>query len=175
MVDLSKSDSDRAYKESLLIKKALNTFTNNISPSFNFISPVEGIISSRYGKKRFINDKPRSPHLALDIAASEGTTIIAPSSGRIILVGEFFYSGKYIMLDHGKGLISSYSHMSEISVSIDSKVKKGDILGKVGSTGRVTGPHLHWSVYLNKERINPESLLKENYLDLLLKASQDRI
>ena len=65
--------------------------------------------------------------------------------------------------------------MSEISVSIDSNVKKGDILGKVGSTGRVTGPHLHWSVYLNKERINPESLLKENYLDLLLKASQDRI
>ncbi len=65
--------------------------------------------------------------------------------------------------------------MSEISVSINSNVKKGDILGKVGSTGRVTGPHLHWSVYLNKERINPESLLKENYLDLLLKASQDRI
>ena len=65
--------------------------------------------------------------------------------------------------------------MSEISVSIDSNVKKGDILGKVGSTGRVTGPHLHWSVYLNKERINPESLLKENYLDLLLKASQDSI
>ena len=79
------------------------------------------------------------------------------------------------MLDHGKGLISSYSHMSEISVSTDSKVKKGDILGKVGSTGRVTGPHLHWTVYLNKERINPESLLKENYLDLLLKASQDSI
>jgi murein DD-endopeptidase MepM/ murein hydrolase activator NlpD len=175
MVDLSKSDSDRAYKESLLIKKALNTFTNSISPSFNFISPVEGIISSRYGKKRFINDKPRSPHLALDIAATEGTTIIAPSSGRIILVGDFFYSGKYIMLDHGKGLISSYSHMSEISVSIDTNVRKGDILGKVGSTGRVTGPHLHWSVYLNKERINPESLLKENYLDLLLKSSQDII
>jgi murein DD-endopeptidase MepM/ murein hydrolase activator NlpD len=65
--------------------------------------------------------------------------------------------------------------MSEISVSINSNVKKGDILGKVGSTGRVTGPHLHWSVYLNKERINPESLLKENYLDLLLKASQNSI
>ena len=175
MVDLNKSDSDRAYKEALLIKKALNTFTNDISPSFDFISPVKGIISSRYGKKRFINDKPRSPHLALDIAASEGTKIIAPSSGRIILVGDFFYSGKYIMLDHGKGLISSYSHMSEISVSINSNVKKGDILGKVGSTGRVTGPHLHWSVYLNKERINPESLLKENYLDLLLKASQNSI
>jgi hypothetical protein len=90
MVDLSKSDSDRASKESKLIKQSLNTYSKDLKPSLKFISPVNGIISSRYGKKRYVNEKPRSPHLALDIAAAEGTSIIAPSSGRVILIGDFF-------------------------------------------------------------------------------------
>ena len=166
-VNLSKSDSDRAFKESKLIKQSLNTYSKDLKPSLKFISPVKGIISSRYGKQRYINEKPRSPHLALDIAAAEGTSIIAPSSGRVILVGDFFYSGNYLILDHGNGLLSSYSHMSLIHAKLGDFVNKGDEIGKVGSTGRVTGPHLHWSVYLSKNRINPESLLQENFLDTL--------
>ena len=167
MVDLSEKDAERTFKESQQIKQALNTYSIDLQPSLQFITPVEGIISSRYGKQRYINDKPRSPHLALDIAAAEGTSIIAPSSGRVILVGDFFYSGNYLILDHGNGLLSSYSHMSLIHVKLDDFVNKGDEIGKVGSTGRVTGPHLHWSVYLSKNRINPESLLQENFLDTL--------
>ena len=162
-VNLSEEDSQRAYKESQLIRSSLNSYSINIKPSLKFINPVNGIISSRYGKQRYINDQPRSPHLALDIAATEGTKIIAPASGKVILVGDFFYSGNFLILDHGFGLISSYSHMSKIHVKTNDYLNQGDIIGEVGSTGRVTGPHLHWTVYLSKERINPESLLAENF------------
>ena len=168
MVNLSDEDSKRAYKESQLIKKTLDLYTIQIKPEFNFIQPVEGIISSKYGKRRFINDLPRSPHLALDIAAPTGTKIISPSKGKIVLIGNFFYAGNYIIIDHGHGLLSSYSHLSSINVVENELVKKGHKIGEIGSTGRVTGPHLHWTVYLNKVRINPESIIKENYLESLL-------
>ena len=166
-VNLSEEDSQRAYKESQLIKESLNSYSTDIKPSLKFISPVDGIISSRYGKQRYINDQPRSPHLALDIAAAEGTEIIAPAPGKVILVGDFFYSGNYLILDHGFGLLSSYSHMSKIHVQAGDYLNQRDIIGEVGSTGRVTGPHLHWSVYLEKKRINPESLIAENFFEKL--------
>ena len=168
LVDLNKEDSDRAYKESQIIKKTLNTYSKNIKPDFNLIKPVEGIISSRYGKKRFINDKPRSPHLALDIAAPEGTPVVSPSKGNIILVGNFFYSGNYIVIDHGYGLLTSYSHLSKVSIEENQIVEKGQKIGEIGSTGRVTGPHLHWTVYFEKIRINPELIIQENFLKKLL-------
>ena len=166
-VNLSEEDSQRAYKESQLIKESLNSYSTDIKPSLKFISPVDGIISSRYGKQRYINDQPRSPHLALDIAAAEGTEIIAPAPGKVILVGDFFYSGNYLILDHGFGLLSSYSHMSKIHVQTGDYLNQRDVIGEVGSTGRVTGPHLHWSVYLEKKRINPESLIAENFFEKL--------
>ena len=99
MVNLSKKDSDRAFKESKIIQKALNNYSKFLEPDLNFMNPVEGIISSRYGKKRYINDQPRSPHLSLDIAAAEGTKIVSPSKGKVILVGDFFYAGNYIIID----------------------------------------------------------------------------
>ena len=175
MVTLSKEDSDRAYKESLLIKNAINSYTKTNMPSLNFIRPLEGVISSRYGKQRFINEKARSPHLALDIAAPEGTKVLAPEDGKVILIGSFFYSGNFIVIDHGQGLISSYSHLSSVSVREGDLLIKGEKIGKVGSTGRVTGPHLHWTVYYEKVRINPESLLKDNYLDTLLEIDKNII
>tara|TARA_B100001248_G_scaffold244154_1_gene212974 strand:- start:176 stop:979 length:804 start_codon:yes stop_codon:yes gene_type:complete len=168
MVNLSKKDSDRTFKEYQLIQKKLGKFSTSLKPNLEFMLPVVGIISSRYGKKRFINDEPRSPHLALDIAAPEGTKIVSPSEGKIILIGNFFYAGNYVIIDHGYGLMSSYSHLSKIDVKVDQIINKGQKIGEVGSTGRVTGPHLHWTVYLNKIRINPESLTKENYLESLL-------
>jgi murein DD-endopeptidase MepM/ murein hydrolase activator NlpD len=166
-VSLNEEDAQRAYKESQLIKNSLNKYSTDIKSSLKFINPVDGIISSRYGKQRYINDQPRSPHLALDIAAPEGTTIIAPAAGKVLLVGDFFYSGNYLILDHGYGLISSYSHMSRVHVQTNDYLSQGDIIGEVGSTGRVTGPHLHWSVYLGGERINPESLIAKNFFEKL--------
>ena len=164
-MNLSEEDAQRAYKESQLIKNSLNKYSTDIKSSLKFINPVDGIISSRYGKQRYINDQPRSPHLALDIAAPEGTRIIAPAAGKVILIGDFFYSGNYLILDHGFGLISSYSHMSKVHVQMNDYLSQGDVIGEVGSTGRVTGPHLHWSVYLGGERINPESLIAENFFE----------
>ena len=168
LVNLSDEDKDRTIRESKIINKALQTYSKKMKPTFSFISPVDGIISSRYGKKRFINNSPRSPHLALDIAAPEGTKVLSPEDGKVILIGNFFYSGNYLIIDHGQGLLSSYSHLSSISVSEDDILKQGQEIGKVGSTGRVTGPHLHWTVYYEEVRINPESLLKDNYLEALL-------
>ena len=168
MVSLSEEDSQRAYKESQIIKNTLNSYTKVYKPEFNFIQPVEGIISSRYGKRRFINDLPRSPHLALDIAALSGSKIVAPAKGKIILIGDFFYSGNYIIIDHGYGLLTSYSHLSKVNVVKNQFVEQGQKIGEVGSTGRVTGPHLHWTVYLNKIRINPELIIQEDFLKSLL-------
>tara|TARA_B000000475_G_scaffold255340_1_gene234959 strand:+ start:2283 stop:3077 length:795 start_codon:yes stop_codon:yes gene_type:complete len=168
MVDLNKEDSDRVFKESKIIQEALNTYSKETKPNFDFMKPVEGIISSRYGKKRFINNKPRSPHLSLDVAAPEGTKVVAPSKGKIILVGNFFYAGNYIVIDHGYGLLTSYSHLSKINIENNQIIKKGEKIGEIGSTGRVTGPHLHWTVYFEKVRINPELILQEYFLEKLL-------
>ena len=168
MVNLSSEDSLRAFKESQLIKKALEKYSTEFKSNLSFIIPVEGVISSRYGKKRYINESPRSPHLALDIAATTGTEIVAPERGKVILIGDFFYSGNYLILDHGHGLLSSYSHLSKINVSVNQFVEQGEKVGEVGSTGRVTGPHLHWSVYLDNTRINPESIIKKNFLETIL-------
>ena len=168
MVNLSPEDSLRAFKESQLIKKALEKYSTEFKSNLSFIIPVEGVISSRYGKKRYINESPRSPHLALDIAATTGTEIVAPERGKVILIGDFFYSGNYLILDHGHGLLSSYSHLSKVNVSVNQFIEQGEKIGEIGSTGRVTGPHLHWTVYLDNTRINPESIIKKNFLKTIL-------
>ena len=108
LVNLSDEDKDRTIRESKIINKALQTYSKKMKPTFSFISPVDGIISSRYGKKRFINNSPRSPHLALDIAAPEGTKVLSPEDGKVILIGNFFYSGNYLIIDHGP---VSYTHL----------------------------------------------------------------
>ena len=163
-VMLSKENASRATKEALLIKKNIALYSHKSLSDLDFNLPVDGIISSRFGKKRYINDIPRSPHMALDIAAPKGTSIFSPSDGKVVLVGDFFYGGKYVLLDHGMGLLTSYSHMSEILVEEGMIIIKGQEIGLVGSTGRVTGPHLHWTVYLNKERVNPELFLNKNII-----------
>ena len=109
----------------------------------------------------------------MDIAANLGVAVSAPLKGRVILTGNFFYTGNTIILDHGFGLISSYSHLDSSIVEEGKMIQQGELIGTVGETGRVTGPHLHWTVYLNKEKINPEILLKDNFLQNLFEASQD--
>jgi murein DD-endopeptidase MepM/ murein hydrolase activator NlpD len=121
--------------------------------------PVNGLISSEFGVKRFINDNPRNPHLGTDIPANIGTLIKAPLAGKIILVGDFFYRGRVIFIDHGAGLISSYSHLNDVYVKKDQEIISGTILGEVGKTGRVTGPHLHWQIYLKGISVDPEIFL----------------
>lgn len=173
-VNLSPRDQERANTEAIQIKKSLSLSTKKITPSFQFISPVPGIITSPFGKQRFINGLPRSAHLALDLAGSEGTPIVAPLKGMVVLVGDFFYTGNTVILDHGHNLFSSYAHMSETKVGVGDLLEQSEVIGLVGSTGRVTGPHLHWTVYFDGNKINPESLIQENYLASVLQALVDQ-
>jgi len=128
--------------------------------SNGFIKPISGgRISSVFGSQRILNGVPKSPHNGIDIAVPKGTPVKAMSDGKILLSADnFYYAGNYILIDHGLGLNSLYLHLSESLVKEGQMVKKGDIIGKVGTTGRSTGPHLHWGVQWFEKRIDPNSV-----------------
>ena len=164
LVNLNIADQKRASSEALKVRQIVKNRSLQRDFNFDFVTPVKNFITSGYGKKRFINGSPRAPHLALDIDGFEGDPVVAPKPGKVVLAEEHFYSGKFIILDHGGGLFTSYSHLSAVAVDLGSEVNTGDLIGSIGSTGRVTGPHLHWVVYLNGNRINPELLVNlESY------------
>jgi murein DD-endopeptidase MepM/ murein hydrolase activator NlpD len=127
-----------------------------------FQKPTPGPYSSPFGLRRFFNDQPRKPHSGLDIAATTGTPIVAPAPAVVMDTGDYFFNGRNLILDHGRGLITMYSHMDRIDVAVGDTVNTGDQLGVVGSSGRVTGPHLHWTVSLNNARIDPMLFLLPN-------------
>lgn len=147
----------RIQKESRLSTKAFSTFSDTAASRHfqGFIKPAQGPTSSPFGLKRFFNEQARRPHSGLDIAAPRGANIIAPADGKIILTGNFFFNGNSIFIDHGQGLITMYCHMDSLDRQQGDIVNAGDIIGKVGSTGRATGPHLHWTVSLNNSRVEP--------------------
>ncbi len=154
-VNPEKRDMERITRESEQIKSALRHWSQQDDITLAFEKPVEGPTSSPFGLRRFFNEQARNPHSGLDIAAPEGTPIRAPAPGTVIETGDFFFNGNTVLLDHGQGLVTMYCHMSKIDVTPGQTVASGDILGKVGMTGRVTGPHLHWGVSLNDARIDP--------------------
>ena len=129
--------------------------------SGKFIPPLEGEME-RFGHRRIINGAPRSPHTGVDISAPQGTPVVAPAAGVVILAGDFFFTGKSVYIDHGLGMIGMFFHFSSIDVAEGDFVEQGQVIGAVGSTGRATGPHLHWGVRWRNDRINPVSLLKLN-------------
>ena len=143
-----------------LVKARKIWFENN--PDMEFILPVKGITTGVFGTKRFYNGIEGNYHNGFDIAADTGTPIVAPSSGKITLTGNFFYNGKSIILDHGRGLKSIMIHLDEILVEENQYVEKGQIIGKVGTTGKSTGAHLHWSVLVNNTYIDPELLIDKS-------------
>jgi len=126
-----------------------------------FIPPLKGEMK-RFGHRRIINGVPRSPHTGVDISAPEGTPVVAPAAGKVILTGDFFFTGKSVYIDHGLGMIGMFFHFSRIDVSEGDFIEQGRVIGAVGSTGRATGPHLHWGVRWRNDRINPASLLNLN-------------
>lgn len=154
----------RIKKESKKINGAFTQFSH--SEKFQpFIWPTHGRISSEFGLQRYFNEQPRKPHSGLDIAAVSGTHIVAPSSGTVNLVGDFFFNGNSVFIDHGQGLVTMYCHMSEVKVKQGQKLKQGEIIGAVGKTGRVTGPHLHWTISLNNVRVDPLLFVKQASLN----------
>ncbi len=127
-----------------------------------FIKPVEGKITTPYAFTRYVNGKRSSRHNAIDIAAPQGTPILASNSGKIIMAEELYLSGKRVMIDHGMGLVSSYSHLDQLNAKEGEWAQKGDIIGFVGSTGFSTGPHLHLAFMLNGVPVNPLTFFNQD-------------
>jgi murein DD-endopeptidase MepM/ murein hydrolase activator NlpD len=126
-----------------------------------FMMPVAMQVSSPFGYRRVINGIPRAPHTGVDLRAPMGTEVVAANNGRVVLLGDFFFTGKSVVLDHGGGLYTLYFHFSDFKVEEGAEVHKGDVIGLSGMTGRVTGPHLHWSARLNGARIDPFELIEK--------------
>jgi len=124
------------------------------------IWPVKGVISTPFAAQRYVNNKPRSPHSGLDIAAPTGTPVIAPLAGEVVLVEDMFLNGTLVTIAHANGLYTVYAHLNKAMVKVGDILNQGDVFAEVGTTGRSTGPHLHWGVQFNGNKISPEAMLK---------------
>ena len=158
-VDLSKKDLARYNKESKRLAELFSSFTAKPPPTLAFGAPVDGLRSSSFGLRRVFNGQSRNPHTGMDIAAATGTPVAAAAAGIVIEASNYFFNGNTVIIDHGQGLISLYCHLSRINVSAGQHMSQGQNLGLVGATGRVTGPHLHFSVMLNHAWVDPELFL----------------
>jgi len=159
-----KKELARIERERNEMRKARRAIGNIDSAMFasGFIRPVKGgRVTGVFGSQRILNGKPKSPHDGFDIAAPKGTPVYAMADGIVILAGNnFYYNGNFILIDHGLNLSSIYLHLNKMFVKNGDRVKKGEKIGEIGTTGRSTGPHLHWSVRWMKKRINPVSVLE---------------
>ena len=148
--DLARHERERAHQQGVIA-----TFSALPVGSLRMQQPCTGRRSSSFGLRRFFNGQPRNPHSGMDIAAATGTPIVAPLPGRVIDVGDYFFNGGTVWLDHGQGLLTMYCHLSSMGVRVGDVLQAGDAFCKVGATGRVTGPHLHWGVMLNRTMVDP--------------------
>jgi len=154
------SDMERILAEKTRKQKARDHYSRALV-DVDFLLPVTGTRTGSFGRRRVFNGQQRRPHSGMDIATATGTPILSPSAGKVIELGDFFFSGNLVYIDHGQGLISMFAHLSEIDVEIGEQINKGQVVGKVGATGRVTGPHLHWSLGLNGTWIDPALFLND--------------
>jgi murein DD-endopeptidase MepM/ murein hydrolase activator NlpD len=154
-------DLKRIDAESLRTEKALATFSEDLTPNWQWQVPVPGERSSSFGLRRLFNGLPRKPHSGMDVAAPKGTPIRNPAAGRVVEAGDFFFNGNTVFVDHGQGVLTMYCHLSRIDVKVGESVAAGDVLGLVGATGRVTGPHLHWGVSVNRSLVDPALFLRK--------------
>jgi len=144
---------EREYKAQIA---AYDSYRPDLPSNVMLDRPVEGgRLSSPFGLRRFFNGQERNPHSGLDFAVPHGTPVKAPADGIVTIVDDYFFNGKTIFLDHGQGLVTMYCHLSAAEVQVGQQVKRGQVIGKVGATGRATGPHLHWNVSLNGNRVDP--------------------
>ena len=154
-VDPQPEDMIRITEETKKLNKIYANYSN-INPFQNeYTSPIRGPISSLFGLKRVYNKEPRDPHSGLDIAASQGIPVHAVNQGTVAETGNYFFTGNTVIIDHGMGVFSLYAHLSKILVNTGESIKQGQEIGLVGMTGRVTGPHLHWTMIVNQTLVEP--------------------
>lgn len=160
-VDLSPEDTARYERERAHQQQVMATFSTPLpeGSDLRMRPPVPGRRSSSFGLRRVFNGQPRNPHSGMDIAAATGTPIVAPLAGRVIDVGDYFFNGGTVWLDHGGGLLTLYCHLSSVDCQVGDQLRAGEPFCKVGATGRVTGPHLHWGVMLNRTMVDPALFL----------------
>jgi murein DD-endopeptidase MepM/ murein hydrolase activator NlpD len=158
-VDLSPENLARHEREREQQRAVMATYTRTVPASLRMRQPVEGPRSSSFGLRRVFNGQARNPHNGMDIAAPVGTPVVAPLPGTVIDTGDYFFNGQTVWLDHGSGLLTLYCHLSAIDVSTGDSVATGQRIAAVGATGRVTGPHLHWGVMLNRVMVDPALFL----------------
>ena len=167
MVSPPKEEYERIANDRKSVKEALGTVSPQRHWVLPFERPISGIVSSKYGLRRILNGKPKCPHRGLDLKGEEGAPFRAPATGQVILVDDHYYAGKSLYLDHGNGVITMYFHMAQALVKEGQFVRRGEKIGLVGKTGRVTGSHLHWGVSVLGQLVDPEPFL-ENTADSLL-------
>jgi murein DD-endopeptidase MepM/ murein hydrolase activator NlpD len=164
-VEPNEQQAQRAVAE----QEKLRQIFDHITPEKLWHGPFQlpltgGVRGTNFGKRRILNGQPRSPHTGADFPAPTGTPIHATQRGRVVLAEELYFSGNTVIIDHGLGVYSLYGHLSATDVAVGDDVKAGAIIGKVGATGRVTGPHLHWGVTVNKARVNPIQLVSQTVI-----------
>jgi murein DD-endopeptidase MepM/ murein hydrolase activator NlpD len=160
MVDFTEETYQRYLAERKELERVFSQVRLERLWRHSFVKPVEGPITSAFGLRRVFNDKARNPHTGVDIAASEGTPVEACNDGIVAFARELYLEGKTIIIDHGFGLFSIYMHLSAIQANEGDTVHVGDVIGLVGATGRVTGPHLHWGMKLLGAKVDPFSLMR---------------
>ena len=158
-VQLSPDDETRALGEIATIQTIKHHWRKADDTETRLVRPVEGRLASRFGLRRVFNGEPRAPHVGLDLAVPRGTPVKADAPGLVLAVGDYFFNGKTVFVDHGNGLISMYCHLGRIDVQVGDPVARGQVVGLSGMTGRASGPHLHWSVILNGVMVDPELFL----------------
>ena len=158
-VELSAENLARHERERARQAEVIATFSEPLPATLRLRQPVPGARSSSFGLRRVFNGQSRNPHSGMDIAAPVGTPVVAPLAGRVADVGDYFFNGGTVWLDHGGGLLTMYCHLSAVHVKVGDVVRAGDRIADVGATGRVTGPHLHWSVSLNRVMVDPALFL----------------
>ena len=158
----SKTDQDRIEREKPMILQATSHWSDTAPESLTLDAPSSGRLSSNFGLRRVLNGQERAPHAGLDVAVPSGTPVHAAAAGRVINTGHYFYAGSTVFVDHGQGFITIYLHLSRIDVKEGDSVERGAVLGAVGATGLVTGPHLHWGVLLNGVYVDPGLFIKRD-------------